>query len=61
VKRFRGGLVFRAHRLLYHLTLRLESNKEEEEGRAHQSVVYDGVVEVEQSGEQPQRRYTLLK
>jgi len=28
-KRFRGGLVFQAHRLLYHS--RLESNKEEEE------------------------------
>jgi len=31
VKRFRGGLVFKAHRLLNHSTLGL-SNKEEEEG-----------------------------
>jgi len=32
VERFRGGLVFKAHRLLYHSTLGLDSNKEEEEG-----------------------------
>jgi len=31
VQRFRGGLVLKAHRLLYHLTL--ASNKEEEEVR----------------------------
>ena len=31
VQRFRGGLVFKAHRLLYHLNSRLESNQEEEE------------------------------
>jgi len=32
VKRFRGGLVFKAHRLCVSLNSRLESNKEEEEG-----------------------------
>jgi len=31
VKRFRGGLVFEAHRLFVSLNSRLESNKEEEE------------------------------
>jgi len=31
VKRFRGGLAFKAHRLCVSLTSRLESNKEEEE------------------------------
>jgi len=31
VKRFRGGLVFKAHRLCVSLDSRLESNKEEEE------------------------------
>ena len=31
VKRFRGGLVFKAHRLFVSLNSRLESNKEEEE------------------------------
>ena len=31
VKRFRGGLVFKAHRLCVSLNSRLESNKEEEE------------------------------
>ena len=30
MKRFRGGLVFKAHRLLYHSTL-VSSHKEEEE------------------------------
>ena len=33
VQRFRGGLVFKAHRLLYHSTRMRESNKEEEEVR----------------------------
>ena len=28
VKRFRGGLIFKAHRLLYHSNSRLESNNE---------------------------------
>jgi len=32
VQRFRGGLVFEAHRLCVSLDSRLESNKEEEEG-----------------------------
>jgi len=32
VQRFRGGLVFKAHRLCVSLNSRLESNKEEEEG-----------------------------
>ena len=32
VKRFRGGLVFKAHRLFVFLNTRLESNKEEEVG-----------------------------
>jgi len=31
VQRFRGGLVFEAHRLCVSLNSRLESNKEEEE------------------------------
>jgi len=31
VKRFRGGLVFKAHRLCLSLNSRLESNNEEEE------------------------------
>jgi len=31
VKRFRGGLVFKAHRLCVSLNSRLESDKEEEE------------------------------
>jgi len=31
VQRFRGGLVFKAHRLCASLNSRLESNKEEEE------------------------------
>jgi len=31
VQRFRGGLVFKAHRLCVSLNSRLESNKEEEE------------------------------
>ena len=31
VQRFRGGLVFKAHRLWVSLNTRLESNKEEEE------------------------------
>ena len=31
VQRFRGGLVFKAHRLFVSLNSRLESNKEEEE------------------------------
>jgi len=36
VKRFRGGLVFKAHRRVYHSTLGLRvSNKEAEEGSAH--------------------------
>ena len=29
MKRFRGGLTFKAHRLVYHPTLGSESNKEE--------------------------------
>ena len=33
VQRFRGGLVFEAHRLCVSLNSRLESNKEEEKGR----------------------------
>jgi len=33
VKRFRGGLVFKAHRLFVSLNSRLESNEEEEEGQ----------------------------
>jgi len=33
VQRFRGGLVFKAHRLCVSLNSRLESNKEEEELR----------------------------
>jgi len=33
VLRFRGGLVFKAHRLCVSLNSRLESNKEEEETR----------------------------
>ena len=32
VQRFRGGRVFKAHRLCVSLNSRLESNKEEEEG-----------------------------
>ena len=32
VKRFRGGLVFKAHRLFVSLYSRLESSKEDEEG-----------------------------
>jgi len=31
VKRFRGGLVFKAHRIFVSLNSRLESNKEKEE------------------------------
>jgi len=31
-QRFRGGLIFEAHRLCVSLNSRLESNKEEEEG-----------------------------
>ena len=34
VQRFRGGLVFKAHRHCASLNSRLESNKEEEKGRA---------------------------
>jgi len=34
VQRFRGGLVFKAHRLCVSLNSRLESNKEEREGLA---------------------------
>ena len=34
-KRFRGGLVFKAHGLFVSLNSRLECNKEEEEGRDH--------------------------
>jgi len=33
MQRFIGGLVFKAHRLCVSLISRLESNKEEEEGR----------------------------
>ena len=32
MQRFRGGLVFKAHRLCVSLNSRLESNKEEEKG-----------------------------
>ena len=32
VQRYRGGLVFKAHRLRVTLNFRLESNNEEEEG-----------------------------
>jgi len=32
VQRFRGGLVFKAHRLCVSLNYRLEINKEEEDG-----------------------------
>ena len=34
VQRFRGGLVFKAHRLLYHSTLGLRGTKKEKEERA---------------------------
>ena len=38
MQRFRGGLVFKAHRLCVSLNFRLESNKaEEEEGRVQQT------------------------
>jgi len=37
MKRFRGGLVFQAHRLCVSLNSRLESNKEEEEGMARRT------------------------
>jgi len=37
VKRFRGGLEFKAHRLCVSLNSRLESNKEEEAHRAEDS------------------------
>ena len=33
MQRFRGGLIFKAHRLCASLNSRLESNKEEQEGR----------------------------
>ena len=33
MQRFRGGLVFKAHRLCVSLDTRLDSNKEEEEDR----------------------------
>ena len=35
VERFRGGLVFKAHRLCVSLNSRLEGNKEEEKFRAY--------------------------
>ena len=38
VRRFRGGLIFKAHRLCVSLNSRLESNKEEEEGKAYLAV-----------------------
>jgi len=37
VQRFRGGLVFKAHRLCVSLNSRLESNKEEEEYRREEA------------------------
>jgi len=37
VQRFRGGLVFKAHRLCVSLNSGLESNKEEEEGSGQTS------------------------
>jgi len=43
VQRFRGGLVFKAHRLGVSLNSRLESNKEEE-GRAPSSLLRDSYV-----------------
>ena len=38
VKRFRGGLAFKAHRLCVSLNFRLESNKEEEKMERSPSV-----------------------
>ena len=38
VQRFRGGLVFKAHKLLVSLNPRLESNKEEEGWRQTERV-----------------------
>ena len=44
VQRFRGGLVFKAHRLCVSLNSRLESHKEEEEGeRVHLAFRVQGV------------------
>ena len=37
MQRFRGGLVFKAHRLCASLNSRLESNEEEEEGTLNTS------------------------
>ena len=41
VQRFRGGLVFKAHRLCVSLNSRLESNKEEERRGANRVLVLD--------------------
>ena len=50
MQRFRGGLVFKAHRLCVSLNSRLESNKEEEEvtdcERSRYLVVHDSSVPI---------------
>ena len=44
MKRFRGGLVFKAHRLCVSLNSRLESNKEEEkEKKVNLWALWNGV------------------
>ena len=44
MQRFRGGLVFKAHRLCVSLNSRLESNKDEEEGCEPLLLKVDGFV-----------------
>ena len=44
MQRFRGGLVFKAHRLLYHSTLGLRVIKKEEEGPRTVGAELDGVA-----------------
>ena len=45
MQRFRGGLVFEAHRLCVSLNARLEHNKEEEDGPLLEAAE-EGIVEV---------------
>jgi len=42
VKRFRGGLVFKAHRLVYHSTLGLRVIKKQRRRESGEDLAFDG-------------------
>ena len=55
MKRFRGGLVFKAHRLVYHATLGLRVIKKREKSRSHRCLAKREQLErfLERHGQNP--------